>query len=129
MSLEFYCPTCLNNFETDKFIDNPFFLADKVANCPTCNGKCWETKALDTPLREVCEMRDKIDTLTARLAKCEKALNEGVKLIKDDFLTCGNNECVCRKGFGLCCQCKEAANAYLDRAACLKDKSEKEGPR
>lgn len=37
----FYCPDCHLEFEDIGYV-NPVFLADKVANCPKCGGKCWE---------------------------------------------------------------------------------------
>ena len=29
-------------FNTKDYYDNPCFLADKVADCPTCGRKCWK---------------------------------------------------------------------------------------
>ncbi len=41
MAKNFYCPTCDETFQSEGY-DNPVFLADKIANCPNCNHKCWE---------------------------------------------------------------------------------------
>jgi len=37
----FYCPNCDDVFIAAGY-PNPVFYADTVANCPVCNGKCWE---------------------------------------------------------------------------------------
>ena len=42
-------------------------------------------------------------------------------LIADDFLRCNNNDCTCRKGFGLCSQCREAAMQLLEDVEDFKE--------
>ena len=41
---EYYCPICDIYFYPAYTYDNPVCLADRVADCPKCNGKCWEKK-------------------------------------------------------------------------------------
>ena len=55
--LEFLCQKCNKIFETKDYCDNPYFLADTIANCPTCGGKCWEVMARDTPIRKFKELK------------------------------------------------------------------------
>ena len=44
----------------------------------------------------------------------ERELGEAAKMI-EGFLECHNNDCECRKGYGLCVQCKEAALEFIAR--------------
>jgi hypothetical protein len=37
------------------------------------------------------------------------------RLMTAEFLECKNNDCTCRKGAGLCCQCKEAIYTFSSR--------------
>jgi DNA-directed RNA polymerase subunit RPC12/RpoP len=39
---QYECSNCNIYFYPTYTYDNPMFLADEVADCPKCGGKCWE---------------------------------------------------------------------------------------
>ncbi|MCP4990912.1 MAG: hypothetical protein GY928_34175 [Colwellia sp.] len=55
--LIFYCPLDQLEFK-GKGYDNPVFWADKVANCPTCGGKCWE-QTIKITMSQYVELQSK----------------------------------------------------------------------
>lgn len=44
-------------------------------------------------------------------------LHQAVTLIRDEILMCQNSDCRCRQGYGVCNQCREAAQAWLESVA------------